>query len=80
LLEDFMQRKTAYVFITGVKDQGMKQHLLMGSKRSLTEALNQALMLEATKAAATPTIKLWEVRAGVPMGTHTPATECHWTG
>jgi hypothetical protein len=34
LPEDFIQRETANAFISGVKEQVMKQHPLMGSKRS----------------------------------------------
>jgi hypothetical protein len=36
----------------------VKQHLLMGGDRTLNEALNQALKLEAAKAAAWPTARL----------------------
>jgi hypothetical protein len=39
--------------------QEVKQHLLMGHNRILTESLNQALQLEAAKAAAEPPTRLW---------------------
>jgi hypothetical protein len=47
---DFIQRKAAHAFIDGVRDRELKQHFLMGSDRSL----NQALKLEAAKATAGP--------------------------
>jgi hypothetical protein len=39
----------------------VKQHLLMGGDQTLNEALNQALKLEAGKAAARPPARLWEL-------------------
>jgi hypothetical protein len=36
----------------------MKHHLLMGSRRSLNEALNQAQTLDTVKVAAKPLAKL----------------------
>jgi hypothetical protein len=57
--EDFIQKKAACTFIDGLKDQDMKQHLLMGGERSLSEALNQALKLEV---ADKPVAKLLETR------------------
>jgi hypothetical protein len=44
LPEEFIQREAAYAFINGLMGWNMK-HLLMGSYRSLNEALNQALKL-----------------------------------
>jgi hypothetical protein len=38
-------------FVSGVKDWDVKQYLLIGSERSLNEALNQALKLETVKIA-----------------------------
>jgi hypothetical protein len=46
-----IQTEAAHVF-SGIRDREMKQHLLMGGDRTLNEALNQALKLEAAKAAA----------------------------
>jgi kynurenine formamidase len=48
----FIQTEAAHTFIDSVRDQEVKQHLLMGGDRNLNEALNQALKLEAAKAAA----------------------------
>jgi hypothetical protein len=45
LPEDFIQKEAAYAFVDGVKDQEVKHCLLMVSKRSLSEALNQVLKL-----------------------------------
>jgi hypothetical protein len=75
--EDFIQGEAACTFVDGLKDQDMKQHLLMGGERSLSEALNQALKLEV---ADRPVANLREVRAGAPMRTWLPAAECLTTG
>jgi hypothetical protein len=75
--EDLIQREAACTFVDRLKDQDMKQHLLMGGERSLSEAHNQALKLEV---AEKPIAKLWEVRAGVPMRTWLTVAECLWTG
>jgi hypothetical protein len=48
-------------FIYGVRDREIKQHLLMGGDRSMNEALNQALKLEAAKAAAGQPARLRKV-------------------
>ena len=48
----FLQTKAAHSFIDGVRDQEVKQNLLMGGDRTLNEALNQTLKLETAKAAA----------------------------
>lgn len=53
-------REAACAFIYRAGDQDVKQHLLMGGKRTLDEALNQALKLVVLKAAAKPVTKLWE--------------------
>jgi hypothetical protein len=63
----FIQTEAANAFIDGVRDREVKQHLLMGGDRTLNEALNQALKLEAAKAAAAPPARLREV-------TRTPTT------
>jgi hypothetical protein len=68
LSETYIQTDAAYKFVDRVKDQELKQHLLMGGKRSLNEACDQVLKLEAAKTAAGPPARLWEVRAGAPMG------------
>jgi hypothetical protein len=57
---DFIVREAACAFIYRAGDQDVKQHLLMGGKRTLDEALNQALKLVVLKAAAKPVTKLWE--------------------
>ena len=56
----------------------MKQHLLMGGDQTLNEALNQALKLEAAKAAAGPPARLQEL-TGVPARTNQPS-ECRHEG
>jgi hypothetical protein len=40
---DFIQREAALAFVNAVRDQEMKQHLLMGGNWSLNKALNQTL-------------------------------------
>jgi hypothetical protein len=80
LPEDIIHRAAAYAFANRMKGREVKQHLLMDSERSLNKALNQTLKLEAAKAPARPPMRLWEVRAGAPMGTWLPLTELHGTG
>jgi hypothetical protein len=58
LPEDFIQKEVAYAFVDGVK-----QCLLMDNVRSLSEALNQDLKLEAVKVAARPQLSMQEVKA-----------------
>jgi hypothetical protein len=54
LFEDFIQREA----FDGLKDWEVNQHLPMGGKRSLSEALNETPNLEATNAAARQPIML----------------------
>jgi hypothetical protein len=56
-----IQTEAAHAFINGMWDREVKQHLQMGGDRTLNEALNQALKLEAAKAAAGPTARMREV-------------------
>jgi lysophospholipid acyltransferase (LPLAT)-like uncharacterized protein len=58
LPKNYIQKKAAYAFSDRVEDQEVKQHLLMGHNRILSESLNQALQLEAAKAAAEPPARL----------------------
>jgi hypothetical protein len=39
--------EAAHAFVNGIWDREVKQHLLMGRHRTLNEALNQAMKLEA---------------------------------
>ena len=57
----FIQAVAAHCFIDAVRDREMKQHLLIGGDRTLNEALDQALKLEAVKAAAGPQARLREL-------------------
>jgi hypothetical protein len=57
----YIRTETAHAFIHGIRDREVKQHLLMGGGRTLNEAPNQALKLEAAKAAAWPTARMREV-------------------
>jgi hypothetical protein len=59
-----------------MRDQELKQHLLMGGARLLNKDLNQVLKLEAAKAAAGPPARLKEVTR-VPKGTQLPPAEHH---
>jgi hypothetical protein len=47
----FIQKEAAYAFFSRIRDKEIRQHLLIGGERSLDKTLNQALRLEATKAA-----------------------------
>jgi hypothetical protein len=49
---DHIQTEAAHAFIDGIRDREVKQHLLLGGACTLNEALNQALKIEAAKAAA----------------------------
>jgi hypothetical protein len=57
------------VFVNGVQDRKVKQHLLMDSDRPLNEALNQALKLGAAKVVPGQPAKLRDVRVQALMGT-----------
>jgi hypothetical protein len=57
LPEYFIQREGAYAFVNEEKGRDVKQRLLMGAEVSLNEVFNQALNLEAKKAAAGPLTK-----------------------
>jgi len=59
----FIQTGAAHPFIVGLLDREVKQHLLMGGDRTLNEALNQALKLEA---ATRPPAKLRELTGVTP--------------
>lgn len=63
LPRNFIQREAACAFVDGVRDHDVKQLLLIINKRSLNEAINQALKFEAAKAVAGPLPKLRGVRA-----------------
>jgi hypothetical protein len=75
LAEDFIQKEVACVFIDEINDHDDNQHLIMSTERSLNEAFDQALKLEAVKAAAVSSLRLWEVRAVASMRTFSPTTE-----
>jgi hypothetical protein len=62
-----IETEAAHAFIDGIRDREMKQHLLLGGACTLNEALNQALKIEAAKAAAWPTARLREVTR-IPTG------------
>jgi hypothetical protein len=68
----FIQAEAAHSFIDGVRDREVKQHLLMGGDRTLNEALNQALKLEATQKAAGPPARLRELTEAPARASHTP--------
>jgi hypothetical protein len=52
--------------VDGVEGRDVKQHLLTGGERSFNESLNQALKLEAAKAAAGLSAKLGKVSLDDP--------------
>jgi len=80
----------AHSFIEGVRDREVKQHFLLGGDRTLNEALNQALNLEAARATAVPLARLRELtgaparssrppdhrREGCPYGSAGPPFPC----
>jgi len=68
---NFIQTEAAHSFIDGLRDREVKQHLLLGGDRTLNEALNQALKLEAAKATAGPPARLREL-TGAPARASQP--------
>jgi hypothetical protein len=58
LPRDFIQRESDCAVTGGVRYHDVKQLLFITGKRSLIEASNEALRLEAAKAAAGPLPKL----------------------
>jgi hypothetical protein len=64
-----MPTEAAFAFIGGVRDREMKQNLIIGDERP-QEALNQAMRLEAAKAAAWPPSRMRKMTR-VPTGTPT---------
>jgi hypothetical protein len=68
----FIQTEATHSFIDGVRDREVKQHLLMGGDRTLNEALNQALKLEAVQAAAGPLARLRELTGAPARASHPP--------
>jgi hypothetical protein len=75
---EFIQKEATHAFIDRVRDCELKQRLLMDSDRSLSEALNQALKLEAVKAAARPLVRLRRVSKS-PMGMRlSPVEHCRY--
>jgi hypothetical protein len=64
---DHIQTEAAHAFIDGMRDREVKQFLLLDGACKLNEALNQAMKLEAAKAAAWPTSRMREVTR-VPTG------------
>jgi hypothetical protein len=84
---DHIQTEAAHAFIGGIRDREEKQRLLLDGDRKLNEALNQAVKLEAAKAAAWPTARL---REATRVPTESPPTPpecrrserpvCRWCG
>jgi hypothetical protein len=67
LPEGHIQTEAAHAFIDEIRDWEVKQYLLMGGDRTLNDALNRDLSIEAAKAATRPTARLREVTR-VPTG------------
>ena len=67
-----IKTEAAQSFIDGVRDREVKQHLLMGGDRTLKEAINQALKLEATKTTAGPPARLRELTKAPARARQTP--------
>lgn len=62
-LQVFIKEEAAScAFIDGLKERDAKQHLHVGSERSVNEAFSQVLMLEYTEATDGPPIKLRRTR------------------
>jgi hypothetical protein len=77
---NFILNEAACVFVNGVLNREVKQHLLIDSDRPLNEALNKALKLGAAKVVPGQPAKLRDVRVRALMGTWPPGTEYHRTG
>jgi hypothetical protein len=73
---EHVQREAACAFVDGVRDGEIKHDLLKGDERPPKETLNQALRLEAVKAAAWPTARLRKVTR-VPTGRPPTSPERH---
>jgi hypothetical protein len=73
--ENFIHREATDLFVNGQKAPEVKQHFVMGRKKSLNEALNQAVKLQVAKAVVRPTAKVPEVRVAAPMRIWSPETE-----
>lgn len=66
LPEDLISKEAAHAFTNGIRQQEVR-HLLLGEKKTLTEALNQGLKLEAADIAAERTpgsSKQWPGHSG----------------
>jgi hypothetical protein len=72
---DHIQTEAAHAFIDVIRDREVKQYLLLGGARTLNEALNQAVKLEAAKAAAWPAARLREATR-VPTERPPTPSEC----
>ena len=68
----FIQTEAAHSFIDGIRDREVKQHLFMGGDLTLNEALNQALKLEAAKAAAGTPARLSELTGASARASQPP--------
>ena len=68
----FIQTEAAHSFIDGIRDREVKQHPLMGGDWTLNEALNNALKLEAGKAAAGPLARVRELTGAIARASQTP--------
>jgi hypothetical protein len=77
LPQNFIQRETAHAILYRMKDYYAKQKHFIGGKRSLNEAPNQTLKVEA---AVGPLAKPREVKAVGPMRTLLPEAELRRTG
>jgi hypothetical protein len=62
--EQHISREVTRAFADEVRRRDLKQQLLFGGKRTLSEALNQALELEAVDIAAGTPSWLWQVSTG----------------
>lgn len=67
LQAEFFQTEAAHTFIDGLRQWEAHHHTLAGGDRSLNENQNEALKLEATKAAAGQSARLRGV-TGTPKG------------
>jgi hypothetical protein len=82
-----IQTVAAHAFIDGIRDREVKQFLLLRGACTLNKALNQALKIEAAKAAAWPTSRMREVTRVPTARPPTPPErrrserpDCWWCG
>jgi hypothetical protein len=61
LLVHYVQKEAGHAFFHRIRDQDMKQQLLMGGERTLSKALSKSFQQEAIKIAAGMFVRLQQM-------------------